>query len=344
MQAEGYREHSHGQYDVHTFSRDMLLASVKRVVSSSSSPILRVVDMGAADGTNSMNTLRFLADHIPEKPMHVTFEEHPDTDEKVLRNVLESHKAWFQERKIDYDILMKSFYEPLFERDSVDLVLSYICLHWLDTADAEDGGIASWKRFHDNSKTNFIFAQENGVPESITQQWKQHLALPHLAKFLTLRAHELRVGGEMMLAMVGEPFEWCVLPESSLFTKAIQQCIDKGTVRPSVLEKAVIPYYLRSLEDIESAVSLSNQQLSDGMQLELLSTRKISLKLGKQGDLDSAFSMLWSIHQGAIRAGGATDAEMTAIRKESEKVNKEFMDVSTGIEGTYLACVVRRSS
>jgi hypothetical protein len=79
-------------------------------------------------------------------------------------------------------------------------------------------------------------------------------------------------------------------------------------------------------------------------QLEVMDTRTISLDLGRgnESDMDTAFSMLWAIHQGALRASGATDREMEAIEHEAALVNKEYFDPLEGIETTYLACVLKR--
>lgn len=350
MHAEGYKSHSHTHYNTHTFSRDMLLAATNRVLASfDKSRPFRLVDLGPADGTNSMNTVKFLVDSIPEpKPtsMQLTFEEHPDTDEQVLRDVLNSHKDWFMERNIHYDILMKSFYEPLFEEGSIDLFISYICLHWLDTTDAA-GSISTWKRFGGNTKTNFAFAQEEGVPASVVDHWKEGLATPHLAKFFALRARELRLDGEMALVMVGSPFAWCTPCQdggASLLTRAVQECVERGMVRPEVLENAIVPYYLRSIDELEEALVLSNQQSTD-RQLDLVETRTIQLNLGKGDDvsMDGAFQMLWSVHQGALRAAGATNDEMVDIQRQANILSQKLFNSSTGVETNYLACTIRRS-
>jgi hypothetical protein len=313
---------------------------------------MRIVDLGAADGTNSMNTMQFLVNSIigsssksPPPSFHLTFEEHPATDETILRGVLGSHDEWFQRHTIDYDVLMKSFYEPLFEKSSVDMFVSYICLHWLDTTDAPDG-VSSWKEVAGNSNTDFVFVQEDGVAEDVKEHWKDKLAKPHLAKFLQLRTKELKVGGEMVLIMVGAPFAWYTsVKGGSLLTQAIQRCVDKGAVRSEVLEKSIIPYYLRSLDDIEDAVSVCNQELGgESMQLDVMDKREIHLDLGRgnEADMENAFHMLWAVHQGALRASSATDDEMQAIKDEAALLNSEIFDPSDGIKTAYLACVLKR--
>ena len=56
----------------------------------------------------------------------MTYEEHPSSNKERLRHTLDMHDDWFN------DILMKSFYQPLFPKESIDFMMSYICLHWLD--------------------------------------------------------------------------------------------------------------------------------------------------------------------------------------------------------------------
>ena len=444
MDANGYKKNSHGQYDAHRLSMDMLLASIGRVVaaaseqnnldatvahdsdddqepnipsSSSSSPYcLRIADLGAADGSNSVRTLQYLMEEVsnllpnqfqhaetssePETMVfHVCFEEHPDSDEIVLRETLRKYDEWFQKNFITYDLLMKSFYLPLFEKNSIDMLLSYICLHWLDTSTAiaetttktattsttsiplasqqEDKRslLSSWKTVQGkNSYTDFVMVQEENVniPNKVVEYWKNQLASKHLVKFLVLRAYELKPRiGEMSLVMVGAPYVW---GPSALLTKSIQACIERGEVRPSVLGGAIIPYYVRTMQDIKDAIIEANHQMmiqqsqqgamttttttttlddsSEIMpetsrqtippQLELLDTREIKIDF-RQIDINVAFDMLWSIHQGAIRAtGDATDEELEAIRWEARRRNRAMVQDGGLFEATYLACIIRR--
>ena len=60
-------------------------------------------------------------------PLHVTFEEHPASDEKKLRTTLDHHHDWFKRNDITRTITMRSFYEPLFQPESIDFLMSYIC-------------------------------------------------------------------------------------------------------------------------------------------------------------------------------------------------------------------------
>ena len=207
MEPDGYKKYSHGQYDSHRLSMDMLLESVKRVVAASAtansstaalpeggedlrkdgnnncdpstpSCFLRIVDLGAADGSNSIRTIKHLVSEVSSSTVskkkmkmkyHITFEEHPDSNENILLETLKQNLDWFHKHDVEYDVLMKSFYEPLFAKESVDMFLSYICLHWLDTGDnttarkeknnakKKEDLLLSWKTLNgENTKLDFV--------------------------------------------------------------------------------------------------------------------------------------------------------------------------------------------
>lgn len=135
-------------------------------------------------------------------PLRLTFEEHPSSDKDALEQVLNSCNDWFMQNDIKHSILMKSFYKPLFEPESLDLMLSYICLHW----HAPDG-IADWKLLHRDSTElcNFTLINEATNPQPLAELWRRKLANVHLASFFARRAMELRPGAEALVVMVGHP-------------------------------------------------------------------------------------------------------------------------------------------
>jgi len=262
----------------------------------------RISDLGSADGTNSLRTLRealgYLRRHsasrhlpssisTPQFPAHVTFEEHPSSDESELRSVLSREEEWFRENDVTHSVLMKSFYEPLFEPESMDFVMSHICLHWLDASDIadEEGGVSNWKRLprdddgslgadddadDDESSLNFTMMNEATAPSRLREAWRTKLANVHLAKFLALRSAELRPGAEMLLVMVGYPNGFVVPPRASdgtsrgdeeaeccPLTRAMRRCVRRGTVREEVLRRTLVPYYCRTADDVREAFDLA---------------------------------------------------------------------------------------
>jgi hypothetical protein len=189
MQIKEYQEHSTHQFSAHDGCADMLTSCIERLAKridfqDSHNPGKRwqIADLGSADGTNTVRTLQSAIHHLRTcrggeiTPLSVTFEEHPSSDKDALNQVLNGCNDWFVQNDITRSILMKSFYEPLFEPESLDMMLSYICLHWLDTTHAPDG-VADWKFLHTDSAElcNFTFINETTAPKSLAELWRRKL-------------------------------------------------------------------------------------------------------------------------------------------------------------------------
>ena len=99
---DGYAETSRNQYPAHVLTRDLLSASMERLAKRCSTIAAggsfgsrtsrrRIVDLGSADGSNSMETLQFAIHCLKSSesissggvslPLHITFEEHTASDE-----------------------------------------------------------------------------------------------------------------------------------------------------------------------------------------------------------------------------------------------------------------------
>ena len=159
MKIDSYAITSKNQYAAHMLTRDMLSTSMERLAKrcrledassiADGAPTRRrqMVDLGSADGSSTVETLKFAVRCLRNEcadgrrtPLHVTFEEHPASCEVKLREGLGAHDEWFRGNDITRDVIMRSFYEPLFEPESKDFMMSYICLHWLDSTDISAGG------------------------------------------------------------------------------------------------------------------------------------------------------------------------------------------------------------
>lgn len=421
---DSYQDHSIHQYDAHRMCQHLLEGTLERfqkkvLLSNNFASTLyhqqrsryHWVDLGSADGTNTMKTLRWAVWHAQQQhqqqqqfhprdlPLHITFEEHPASNEDVLTSTLAEHADWFRDNNIRYSVLMKSFYEPLFDPESVDLFMSYICLHWLntnnnDTFHVEDDDVdgrnstvgtfrlKNWKypivlSVKDSnadknaasipscqipSPLDFTFMNEATTP-SILQEEYTELAKRHLAKFLALRARELKPGAEMVLMMVSQPNDF-VTPghqqetssSPSILTTAMRNCIQRGTLRESVLRDMIVPYYLRSCHDIYESLQLAatlevgdEKCLRPGALLQLVGDVesypvRVARNDSGSSNIQDAANMFWSIHSEAVKGtAGASQIEMDAIRSEVNTVFHEiFSFPNDNIDVTYLACVIRR--
>ena len=390
MELDAYALTSKNQYAAHTHTRSLLQSSMERLaqrcqfedqascMDGTPRRRRRLVDLGAADGTSSMATLQFAVAALNQSiqsrssidegpiPLHVTFEEHPASDERKLRSTLDSHNKWFERNDVARDVLMRSFYEPLFRPESVDFFMSYICLHWLDSATCED--IASWKGLgiDDNEQNlllNFTQINETSAPDSAREHWRTNLAHRHLAKFLALRAKEMRPGAEAILVMVGHPHGFLAPDDGGPgpLTRAMTRCVERGDVREDVLRRTVIPYFLRDENDARAAfdmaadievpndsigVAASDTENSShpGALLELIDCHSFQFKTKGTGAdvIGDTFDLFWSIHSNSVVSSGALADELNIVKEETKRVFYELYDAEKGVSSTFVALVVRK--
>jgi hypothetical protein len=325
----------------------------------------RIVDLGSADGSSSIETLHYAIKTLNDNggsasspiPIHLTFEEHPSSNKEKLQHTLDMHDDWFKANNIRRDILMKSFYQPLFPKESVDFMMSYICLHWLDSTDVKKS-ILEWKSIgssnsgsDDSSLSEWTQINETTVPAHAKEEWRTRLADKHLARFLSLRSLEMRPGAELLLVMVGHPHEFLTPADGGAgpLTRAMKQCISRGELREEVLRHTIIPYYLRTPEDIKSALEVAKTIEIDnerpGALLQLIDCKSIStITRGDEDDtiLQGAFDLMWSIHSHSIEHAEPTSKELECIKTAMRSMFNELYDKKVGMPGSFVACTLRR--
>jgi hypothetical protein len=130
------------------------------------------------------------------------------------------------------------------------------------------------------------------------------------------------------------------------------------------LQKAIIPYYLRQVEDVVDAFHHANQALKDENgatgannnnnnnapppppppQLELINVRNdVVLAGGYKGDLDVlTANLFWSIYAGCIRAAGLLPSEEIYLQQQIHTLFLELFEDGRGVYGHFIAATVRR--
>lgn len=378
MKSDAYASAGKNQYAIHHLTRDTLGASMSRLAERckaedqnsliDGSPIRRkrIVDLGSADGSSTMETLQFAIHALNSSdsgnstrssspiPVHITFEKHPHSDKAKLQDTVDMHNDWFQANDVQRDIKMKSFYKPLFPPESIDFLMSYICLHWLDTTDV-DKSIVEWKSIGSNMVKDdtahlleWTQVNEISAPLHVREEWKRKLAHNHLAKFLVMRSAEMRPGAEMLLVMVGHPHEF-MIPSDGLpgpLTRAMKRCISRGELREEVLRNTIIPYFLRTPEDIQSALKLGEKFEGSGTRLlQLIDCKSIStVTRGEEDDniVQGAFDLFWGIHSHAVESAKPTEDELSSIHAETRRVFDDVYDAKVGVPGSFVVCLLRR--
>jgi hypothetical protein len=366
-----YQQFSSNQYSAHWKCQDMLEACMDRLskriqmedLYQTTARTRQLADLGSADGSNTLETLQVALQLLPKDvPLHITLEEHPGSSQDLLQQNLEQYLQTQGNSNLSFSILMKSFYESLFPAESMDFIMSYICLHWLDTSQVNKS-IAEWKRldggqrFEDQIQCyqQFVHVNEVTAPPSLQEAWKRQLAHQHLSAFLQHRARELRPGAEMLLMMVGrpDPKDQVVSDIQSHFicppgggpcplTVAMQRLVEEGALRAEILERTIIPYYLRTTEDVKEAYELA-LGTEEGCLLELVDIRSYQSPIGGGADtIDVVYKLFWGIHGASVAGAGPNQDELERIQVTLRQVFDELYDPQVGLTATFVACVFRR--
>jgi hypothetical protein len=165
----------------------------------------------------------------------------------------------------------------------------------------------------------------------------------------------------MVLVMVSQPNDF-VSPRHqddsspSILTAAMRSCIQNGSLRESVLQDMLIPYYLRTCHDIKESLQLAaTLEVGDkdccvrpGALLQLVGdveTYPVRIARNETGNsnIEDSAGMFWSIHSEMVKRAGANQEEMKAIQSEVNTMFREtFSFPNDNVDITYLACVIRK--
>jgi len=362
MLSHEYQRSSHNQYSSHHASHDLLTQCIKRVASRRHAEQQHWVDLGSADGTNSLTTMEYCLKIATESnssnnscKTHITFSDHPDSDQQLLEETIAQSPLWKTHPEASHSVHMQSFYEQIFPNQSVDLALSHICVHWLDRANVQD--FTHWKQLvrHDASLSDFTNINELTCPTVLRQAWQEQLATPHLSNFYQCRAKELKLHGECFVTMPATPHQFIVSKKgngSAILTRALRACVDQGRIPASVLERTIVPFYLRTVPDVEQAVEHANQALlrkqpagtgAAPPRLELVNVRSDLTRTGNEAEGPVGTSNLfWSIIAGSVRAAGLLPHQEQHVKQEVDRIFAQDFGASGIVEGHFISATVKR--
>ena len=153
----------------------------------------------------------------------------------------------------------------------------------------------------------------------------------------------------MILVMVGHPHEYIMIPLDCLpgpLTRAMQRCIRRGELREEVLRNTIIPYFLRTPEDVQSALKLGDKFEGSGTRLlQPIDCKSIST-VTKGGEdhniIQGAFDLFWGIHSHSVESAKPTEQELFSIRAETRRVFEDIYDAEVGVPGSFVVCLFRR--
>lgn len=145
-----------------------------------------------------------------------------------------------------------------------------------------------------------------------------------------------------------------ILLHSRPLTRAMKRCIERGELRSEVLHRAVVPYYLRTTDDIVDAVKVAKTfEIEDdqnpgrtetpGSMLDLIDCKSIpAITSDDNNTVDGIFDLFWSIHVHSVKTADPSDNELESIKMESRRIFDEVFDAKEGVPSTFVACTLRK--
>ena len=197
---------------------------------------------------------------------------------RLAQTLDEANKTWSDDApsfKVFPHMVARSFFEQTVPSSKVHLGFSFSCLHWLSQSPPDLDPVNS-----DNTLVSYFKARQAGG---------KHQADRDLHKFLQMRAHEFHVGGTLILAFVGKSQTdteeyWETPPFKSLLI-ALDRMIDDDIITTKTAEEFFPPCYLRSLDQVESILSLA--EIASAWSVESLREADVEHPLSKSLDRES---------------------------------------------------------
>jgi hypothetical protein len=251
-----YNKDAARQVAVFQASTPLLLTAIEkmRLQRPAQSPII-VADLGAAGGLNSLALVSFVVNALRSSgdmnDICVYHEDLPQSDFNTLAATIA--KADVGDR-VYFRMIPKSFYERLFPSQTVDLVTSMITLHWVSSIPCSLPGTLVFCGDREYMATT----SDPHLSPDVLQAWRKQ-AESDLVNFFALRACELRGGGQLVVSMVGGPGVVCDKGDGQRLNFAqLFDCaslVVTGVLSTGDANRLAFGAYLRSLEDVEAAVS-----------------------------------------------------------------------------------------
>ncbi|KDO29623.1 hypothetical protein SPRG_05576 [Saprolegnia parasitica CBS 223.65] len=236
-------------------------------VAKQHAPLLRIADLGASQGRNSVEllatVLKQLHASLPSplsREYLVYHEDQPGNDFESLFQTLHGPASYLDRFPNVYaSVISKSFYERVLPSESVDLALSYVSLQWLSKLPTPLPG---------RHVTMFV---PHKAPPALVHEWKT-AAHNDLVRFLQLRAVELSDNGVLCTTMVSKTHS----PTAELLHKAfgtwVVEAVANGLVSPTTMEAMGLPLYFRSEDEVRVATA-------DVPELTLTALETVSLEM-----------------------------------------------------------------
>ncbi|XP_010922871.2 gibberellic acid methyltransferase 2 [Elaeis guineensis] len=260
-----YAKNSEASASALALCKPMLAGAISSMKLFQGEPSIRIADLGCATGHNTLSTMELVvrslrqryeedSDHMPE--FEAFFSDLPSND---FNSLFRSLASFTDTMKRPYYAagVPGSFYQRLFSKGKLHMVVSLSALHWLSQIpDAVlDKQSPSW-----NKGRAWIDGAKKEVVEAYAKQSEEDLTA-----FLQCRKEEIVEGGMLFILMAGRPDSQ--QPENQLsdpdtrakhpFTTSMDEAwedlLNEGLIDEETRDMFNIPAYMRSTEEIKKA-------------------------------------------------------------------------------------------
>ncbi|KAF8113968.1 hypothetical protein N665_0043s0041 [Sinapis alba] len=313
-----YIKNSYGPAAALASSKTLLTSAIEsiKLTKSGSSCHVKIADLGCAVGDNTFSTVDTVvevlwrklitvttdgeSDQAPEVEFEVFFSDLPSNDFNTLFRSFEE-KVNGSSHKYFAAGVPGSFYGRLFPKGELHVVVTTSALQWLSQIPEKvmEKGSKTW-----NKGRAWIQGAEGEVVEAYAEQSDKDLV-----QFLKCRKEEIVEGGVLFMLMGGRPSGLAsqVSDHDSrlrhLFTilmdQAWQDLVDEGLIDEDKRDGFNIPVYLRSTEEIASAIDRCG-----GLKIEKMEVLKIADPMnGKQQEFMKDLESYGRAMANSVQAG-----------------------------------------
>ncbi|KAK6132983.1 hypothetical protein DH2020_033274 [Rehmannia glutinosa] len=230
-----------------------------------------VADLGCSCGSNTLNTMDFIINHMTKRykdagldppEFSAFFSDLPSNDFNTLFHLLppsDGHRSYFAAG------VPGSFHRRLFPAKSVDFFYSAFSLHWL----SQIPDVVLDERSTAYNKGRIFI---HGANESTVYPYRKQFQ-SDLGRFLSSRSKELKCGGSMFLVCLGrtssDPTDQggAGLLFGTHFQDAWEDLVHEGLITSEQRDKFNIPVYAPSLEEFKEVVEADGSFIINKLQV-----------------------------------------------------------------------------
>ncbi|PIA52746.1 hypothetical protein AQUCO_01000546v1 [Aquilegia coerulea] len=221
---------------------------------------LTIADMGCSSGPNSLLVISEIINVVattcqklcrPSPEFQVFLNDLPGND---FNTIFKSVPSFYEKLRKDWGNgfgpclvagVPGSFYGRLFPQNTLNIVHSSNCLHWLSQVPQEIE--------NNNGSIHLAKTSPPNVFQAYSKQFYKDFTI-----FLSSRSLEIVLGGRMIIIMLGRRYSDPSTKDCSfyweLLARSLRDMVSKGLIKKAELDSFNLPYYTPNIEEVEKII------------------------------------------------------------------------------------------